>query len=131
VLAEIHLAGGRAQEALPLARRAVELTRYVQSRGSEAWALRLLAEAEASQPAPLADEAQATYRQALARALELEMRPLQARCHLGLGTLARRLGHAREAEAEIQTARDMFRAIGMEYWRTRAESVLAADPAGG
>lgn len=131
VLAEIHLAAGRVEDALPLARRAVELTRYIKSRGSEAWALRLLGEAEASQPAPLAEEAQASYRQALARGLELEMRPLQARCHLGLGTLAQRLGHHREAQAEIQTARDLFRAIGMEYWRTRAESVLAADPAGG
>jgi class 3 adenylate cyclase/tetratricopeptide (TPR) repeat protein len=131
VLAEIHLAAGQVEDALPLARRAVELTRYIKSRGSEAWALRLLGEAEASQPTPLPDEAQATYRQALARGLELEMRPLQARCHLGLGTLAQRLGHEREAQAEIQTARDLFRAIGMEYWRTRAESVLAADPAGG
>ena len=84
VLAEIHLAAGRAEDALPLARRAVELTRYVKSRGAEAWAMRLLGEAEASQPVPLADDAQATYRHALARALELEMRPLQARCHLGL-----------------------------------------------
>ncbi|HSE06525.1 MAG TPA: hypothetical protein VLK35_20425, partial [Methylomirabilota bacterium] len=131
VLAEIHLAAGRAPEALPLARRAVELTRYVHSRGWEAWALRLLGEAEASQPTPLADLAQATYRQALARALELEMRPLQARCHLGLGLLAHRLGQAREAEAEIRTARDLFQAIGMEYWRIRAESALAPDPAAG
>ena len=131
VLAEIHLAAGRAEDALPLARRAVELTRYVKSRGSEAWAMRLLGEAEASQPVPLAEDAQATYRHALARALELEMRPLRARCHLGLGALARRLGHDREAQAEIQIARDMFRALGMEYWSTRAESVLAADPAGG
>jgi hypothetical protein len=131
VLAEIHLAAGRAEDALPLARRAVELTRYVKSRGSEAWALRLLGEAEASQPVPLAEDAQAAYRHALARALELEMRPLQARCHLGLGTLARRLGHDREAQAEIQIARDMFRALGMEYWSIRADSVRAADPAGG
>ena len=38
---------------------------------SEAWAMRLLGEAEASQPVPLAEDAQATYRHALARALEL------------------------------------------------------------
>ncbi|HET9855657.1 MAG TPA: hypothetical protein VFR53_11425, partial [Methylomirabilota bacterium] len=131
VLAEIHLAAGRGEDALPLARRAVELTRYVKSRGSEAWAMRLLGEAEASQPVPLAEDAQATYRHALARALELEMRPLQARCHLGLGTLARRLGHDREAQAEIRTARDMFRGLGMEYWSARADSVLAADRAEG
>jgi hypothetical protein len=93
--------------------------------------MRLLGEAEASQPTPLGDLAQATYRQALARALELEMRPLQARCHLGLGLLAHRLEQAREAEAEIRTARDLFHAIGMEYWRTRAESALAPDPAAG
>lgn len=86
--------------------------------------MRLLGEAEASQPAPLAEGAQATYRLALARALELEMRPLQARCHLGLGILARRIGHDREAQAEIQIARDVFRAIGMTYWSTRAEAVL-------
>ena len=131
VLAEIHLAAGRAEDALPLARRAVELTRYVKSRGSEAWAMRLLGEAEASQPVPLADDAQATYRHALARALELEMRPLQARCHLGLATLARRIGHDHEAQAEIQIARDTFQALAMPYWSARAESVLDAKPAGG
>ena len=36
---------------------------------------------------PEADQAEAYYLQALSLAEELGMRPLQAHCHLGLGTL--------------------------------------------
>ena len=130
VLAEVYLAVGRVEEALPLAGRAAELTHYIASRGTEAWALRLRAEAEASQPAPLAAEAQATFRRALGRALELRMRPLEAHCHLGLGMLARRLGRRDDAQTEIQAGHDLFRALGMEHWRRRAESALAVSTTG-
>jgi len=124
-LAEIYLAGGRAEEALPLARRGLELTRYVNSRGLEGWALRLVGEAEAAQSPLLGEEAQATFGQALDRARELEMRPLQARCHFGLGVLYQRWGRVADAETELRAARDGFRAAAMPYWERHAEDALA------
>jgi len=125
-LAEIYLATGRAEEALPLARRGLQLTQFVRSRGVEGWAARLVGEAEASQTPPLADEAEATYRRALARAAELEMRPLQGRCQLGLGLLYRARGHAEGAQAELRAAVETFRALAMPYWLARAEAELSA-----
>jgi len=127
-LAEIHLASGRAADALPLARRGHQLTQFVRSRGVEGWALRLVGEVEASQASPLVTEAQATYRQALARAEELGMRPLQGRCRLGLGLVHRTAGRPEEAEAELRAAAETFRALAMPYWLARAEAELIARP---
>ena len=127
-LAEIYLASGRAADALPLARRGHQLTQFVRSRGIEGWALRLVGEAEASQPSPLATEAEATYRQALARAEELGMRPLQGRCRLGLGLVHRTAGRPEEAEAELRAAAETFRALAMPYWLARAEAELKTRP---
>jgi len=82
-------------------------------------------EAEAGQSPLLGENAQATYRQALDRARELEMRPLQARCHFGLGVLYRRWGRGADTQTELRAARDGFRAAGMPYWERRAEDALA------
>ena len=43
------------------------------------------------------DQAEARYQQALALAEELGMRPLQAHCHLGLGTLYAKVGRREQA----------------------------------
>ena len=52
------------------------------------------------------------YRQALARADELGMRPLVAHCHLGLGKLYRRTGDGAKAEEHLTTAAREQRAGG-------------------
>src|SRR3954470_20003605 len=52
---------------------------------------------------------------ALVLAEELEMRPLQDHCHLGLGKLSRRTGCNDEARAELATAVAMLREMGMAY----------------
>ena len=49
--------------------------------------LRLLGEIHAHSDPPEAEPAAAHYQQALALAEELGMRPLQAHCHQGMGTL--------------------------------------------
>jgi hypothetical protein len=46
---------------------------------------------------PDIDQAATPYRQALALAEEVGMRPLQAHCHLGLGTLCARTGQRQQA----------------------------------
>jgi Tetratricopeptide repeat len=47
------------------------------------------------------EPAEAYYQQALALAEELGMRPLQAHCHHGLGTLYRQTGRAALARAVL------------------------------
>ncbi len=59
------------------------------------------------------DETERSYRGALTLAETLEMRPLQARCRLGLGKLFRRTGRLDEARAELSTAIAMLREMGM------------------
>ena len=65
------------------------------------------------------------YRQALALAEELGMRPLVAHCHLGLGMLYARTGQRESAHAALSTASEMYRAMAMTFWLPQAEVVLA------
>ena len=65
------------------------------------------------------------YRQALALAEELGMRPLQAHCHRGLGTLYAKTGQAEHASAELTAAIALYRAMEMTFWLPPAEAVLA------
>ena len=55
---------------------------------------------------------------------KLELRPLQARCHLGLGILYRRIGRSDESRAELATAIAMLREMGMSRWLPEAEGEL-------
>jgi hypothetical protein len=75
--------------------------------------------------ARLYDEAAAHYRQALALAEELGMRPLAAHCHLGLGVRYQRIGKREPARATLSTAIEILRAMGMTFWLPRAEAALA------
>ncbi|HSF02570.1 MAG TPA: hypothetical protein VLA62_06150, partial [Solirubrobacterales bacterium] len=79
-LGEAHLLAGRRDDALAVARRALDLARRQKERGNEAWVLRLLGEIAAQADPPDPESAQAHYSQALARADELGMRPLAAHC---------------------------------------------------
>jgi len=84
-LSETYLLAGRLEEARQRAAQAVELARQYKQRGNQARALWLLGESMARQASPEVEPAAGHYRQALALAEALGMRPLQAHCHLGLG----------------------------------------------
>ena len=56
---------------------------------------------------------------------ELGMRPLQAHCHLGLGTLYSQMGRREEARAALSTAIAMYRAMAMTFWLPQTEATLA------
>ena len=86
-LGEAQMQAGRLEEAHALAEHALALARAHQERGSQAYALRLLGDIAARREPPEVELAEDHYLQALALAEELGMRPLQAHCHLGLGTL--------------------------------------------
>ena len=128
-LGESCLLAERAAEARQLAQHALELSRENGQRGAEVYALRLLGEIAARRDPPNAEEAESRYREALALAEELGMRPLQAHCHLGLGKLYRRVGRIDEARAALSTAIEMLREMGMAFWLPEAEGELTAATA--
>jgi tetratricopeptide (TPR) repeat protein len=122
---EASLLAGLVEDAGDLACRALEHSREHQERGSEAWTLRLLGEIAARREPPENDQTEAYYRQALALAEELGMRPLQAHCHRGLGTLSVKLGRWEDARTELATAIKLYRAMDMTFWLPQAEAAQA------
>jgi class 3 adenylate cyclase/tetratricopeptide (TPR) repeat protein len=124
-LGEAHLRAGRLEEASTLAARALKHARTYQERGHEAYALRLLGEIAAHREPPEVEEAEASYRQAMALAESLGMRPLVARCRLGLGTLYAKTGQREPARAELAAAIELHRAMEMTFWLPQAEAALA------
>jgi tetratricopeptide (TPR) repeat protein len=124
-LGEAYLAAGRAEDAAELAARALHLALEHKGRGRQAWALRLLGEIAGHPDPPDAETAEKHYRQALALAGELGMRPLQAHCHLGLGTLYSNVGRREEARAKLAAAIELYQSMEMSFWLHRAEAELA------
>jgi len=123
-LSEAYLRAGRLEDARQRAAQAVDLARQYQQRGTQAWALWLLGESTARQASPEVDPAAGHYRQALALAEELGMRPLQAHCHRGLGMLYARTGQ-QQARAALVAAIDLYRDMEMTFWLPQAEATLA------
>src|SRR5262245_19677311 len=75
-------------------------------------------------PPPHIERADTHYRQALALASELGMRPLQAHYHLGLGTLYAMMGRRAEAQTALSTAIGLYRSMDMTFWLPEAEVAL-------
>jgi tetratricopeptide (TPR) repeat protein len=124
-LGEAHLLAGRLEEAHQLAGQALVLSRQRKERGNEAWSLRLIGELAVHGDSPDAESAAAHYQQALTLAEALGMRPLQAHCHLGLGTLYGKVGQWQQARAPLSTAIEMYHAMEMTFWVPQAEAALA------
>jgi class 3 adenylate cyclase/tetratricopeptide (TPR) repeat protein len=122
-LSEVQLQHGRIEHALERAQLALDLSRGHRERGHEAYAIQLLAEI-ASHRGPPDEVAERHYRQALVLAGELEMRPLVAHCHLGLGKLYRRTGKRIESDEHFNTAATMYREMGMTHWLEKAEAEM-------
>jgi tetratricopeptide (TPR) repeat protein len=124
-LGEAQLLAGRLEEAHALAERALALAHEHQERGHEAYALRLLGDMMARHDPLKTERAEAYLCQALALADELGMRPLQAHCHLGLGTLYAKIGYREQAPAELSIAIELYKAMDMTFWLPQAEAALA------
>ena len=124
ILGEAYLLAGRLDEADEEARRALTLAQECRTRGWQAWALRLLGEISLQREPPRVTEAQNQYRDALVLATSLGMRPLVARCHLGLGRLDRRTGKRHEAQEHLEIATAMFREMDMRFWLAQAEAEM-------
>jgi tetratricopeptide (TPR) repeat protein len=122
-LGEGYLCDGRIDDAADCARKAVSFAQDQQERANEAEALRLLGDIALRRRGG-GDMQVATerYRQAMAIGTELGLRPLLARCHVGIGKAQLRMDDAASARKHLIAARDMFGAMQMRYW---PESVAA------
>jgi class 3 adenylate cyclase/tetratricopeptide (TPR) repeat protein len=124
-LSEAYLRLGRLDEALALAVYGLEFCRAHAQPGEQAWALRLLGEIYAHRHPLAAELAEASYREALALAEALGMRPLQAHCRWGLGMLYVKTDHQEQARTELSTAIELYRAMDMTFWLPETEAALA------
>jgi transcriptional regulator with AAA-type ATPase domain/tetratricopeptide (TPR) repeat protein len=124
-LGEALVVDGRLEDAHATAEQALALTREHQERGHEAYALRLLGDIAARHNPPEAEQAEAYYRQALALADELGMRPLVAHCHRSLGMLYSQTGQQAQAHAELTVAIALYRVLEMTFWLPDTEAALA------
>jgi tetratricopeptide (TPR) repeat protein len=111
ILAESQRAAGRLEEALGLARRALELAVVHQERGNQAQALCVLGDVLVQSTRDLR-EAREAYSEAAMIGRELGMRPLLYRCHLALASLHRREGDDAQAAAEAAEAASLEQALG-------------------
>ena len=117
-----HLSRGEAQA---LAVRALELARTHQERGHQAYALHLLGEIAVHREPAEVEPADTYYHQACTLAEELGMRPLQAHCHHGLGTLYAATGQREQARTALSTAIEMYTSMDMTFWLPQTEAALA------
>jgi class 3 adenylate cyclase/tetratricopeptide (TPR) repeat protein len=122
-LAEGYLLAGRLDEAEREAVQAVALARAKGERGIEARILHLMGEVGLRRDAPRPSAIDA-YRGALSLATELDLRPLAALCHLGIGKFHQRTGAAERAREHLITAAAMLRSMEMRLWLEEAEARL-------
>jgi len=125
-LAEAHLMAGRLEPARNHAQRALQLAEDRRERGRVADVQRLLADIEAKKADSDGSAAATAYRGALEAAQTLQMRPVVARCLLGLGCLSRRMGRRDDARRDVADALAQFSAMGMTLWVQRARAALEA-----
>jgi tetratricopeptide (TPR) repeat protein len=123
-LGEGYRLADRVADAAGVAEQGLRLARDHGERAYEARALRLLADLalHSDPPAPQRAVEQAT--RALALAVELELRPLTAHCHLTIGQVGTLDGRTESAERHLRTAAALFREMNMTLWLSEAEADL-------
>jgi hypothetical protein len=108
---------GRHDDGIALAEDVIALAQRMTAVASEAWALQLLGDAMAAKgDGGWGARAAGSYRDALALADELSVRPLAAHCHAGLARLSRKTGTRADTEKHFAMATAMYREMGMTYW---------------
>jgi class 3 adenylate cyclase/tetratricopeptide (TPR) repeat protein len=125
-LSEAYLLAGQVDNAGAGADRAVMFARGRGERGNEAWALRLLGDIASHHARPDVATAAAHYGAAMTLAFELDMRPLVAHCHLGLGRLYGRTGNPEQVQEHLSTATGMYGEMGMTSWLEKLEKGMNA-----
>ena len=123
-LGRAYLLDGRLVDATRIAEEGLAAARQRGERRVEGHILRLLGDIAVHPDCFEVDTATTCYRQALALAEELGLRPLLAHCHLGLGKLAGRMGQREQARECLTTATTMYREMGMTYWLEQAQAEM-------
>jgi tetratricopeptide (TPR) repeat protein len=121
-LSEAYLLASRMEDAGSVAQKALELARSTGDRGGEAWILRVIGDIAARSDPPDYCQAEECYRQALARASELDMRPVAAHCQFGLGNVFKGIGKIKEAEQNLSAAVDLYQDMDMRFWLSQGKS---------
>jgi class 3 adenylate cyclase/tetratricopeptide (TPR) repeat protein len=124
-LAEGLLAAGRIEPARLAVQRVLELAVVHGERGHHARGLMLLGDVLLAASPADASPAEGSYRQALALAEELAMRPLAAQTLLRLGQLYRSTGRPAQAADRLAEALLLLHAMGMRPWLSSALDALA------
>ena len=119
-----YLLHGRLADATRIAQDGLAVARQREERAVEGHLLRLLGDITAHPDLFEVDAAEAHYRQALALAEGLGLRPLIAHCHLGLGKLYRRTDKRQEAQEHLTTATKMYLEMDMRFWLEQAETEI-------
>ncbi|HKA61203.1 MAG TPA: sigma 54-interacting transcriptional regulator [Methylomirabilota bacterium] len=127
-LGEGYLLADRVDDAAVAAEQALRLAREHVERGNEARALLLLADIALRSDPPDTERAREQAATALARAEDLELRPVTALCHLTLGRADRLAGQKESAARHLSTAAALFRDMGMQPWLIEAERELQQLP---
>jgi tetratricopeptide (TPR) repeat protein len=122
-----YLLDGRLADATRIAQDGLAAARQRGERGVEGHVLRLLGDIAAHPDHLEVDTAEAHYRQALALAEELGLRPLIAHCHFGLGKLNRRTDARQQAREHLTTAATMFGEMDMGSWLEQAEAAMGGQ----
>jgi class 3 adenylate cyclase/tetratricopeptide (TPR) repeat protein len=117
LLAEVYLLAGRADVAARSAERALVLAGERGQEGEAAVAHRLLGDISLHPDRADLESARSHYEAALESGRLLGIRPLIARCQLGLGRLYTRSGSAALGLKAIKLAESMAGEMGMDYWR--------------
>jgi class 3 adenylate cyclase/tetratricopeptide (TPR) repeat protein len=120
-LGEALLLGGQVERAREQATQAVALAERQGERGSHAYAERLAGEIARLREPPELQVAISEHHDALRIATALGMRPLAARCLLGLAAAHQAAGAREEAQAEREAAVQAFRVLTMPHWLGRVD----------
>ena len=123
-LGEAYLLDGRLDDAMERAQQAVSLAQRHQERGHKAWGLHLLGEIASRRDPPALEAAEGYYRETLALAGELGIRPLVARCHFHLGKFFLKTGRQEQAREHLTTAARMSSEMDMRLLADRAEVAM-------
>ena len=124
-LSEAYRLANRVEDAIRLARQALDFARDHGGAPDQAWALRTLGQIASHRDPVDAEKAETCYRQALTLAETLGMRPLVADCHFGLGKLYGRTGKCHEAREHLVTAAAMYDEMDMQSWLEQAKAAVS------
>ena len=124
---QAHLLSGEVVEARRWAEAALLYARDRAERGHEALALWVLGDVSMREGSRAAE---GLYEQARARAVELDMRPLSALCHLSTGIFLKEQNRPERAHRHLTQSVTMLRQMEMRFWLGSATDHLVHEPVG-